>query len=783
MPNIPDPHPPSPEPQPPEPGLLEQREWLRDMLGCMGDAVISTDAHGLVTFLNPTAQALTGWTQEAAVGVPLGDVFKIKGESRQAVESPAVRALRDGVVVGLANHTLLVAEDGTERSIDDSAAPIRNAAGDVAGVVLMFRDVTETKRLEREGQDALAYANEIISTLREPFLVLDKTLIVKTANDSFYETFHVPKEETEGRSLYDLGDGQWDIPDLRTLLDEVTREKSVHDFEVEHDFPTIGQRSMVLNARRFPPEAKDPDLILLAIEDVTDRRRSELAVKLSELRYRRLFQTAKDGILILDAETGTIIDANPFMGGLLGFEVADFMGKELWEIGLFEDEGVSRAAYKTLRKDGYIRYENLPLKAKNGREVEVEFVSNVYEEAHRLVAQCNIRDITEHCRRVKEHAKALDDLHTRKDEFLAMLSHELRNPLSPILNAVHLLRVEGEESEGQREARSVIERQVGQLSRLVDDLLEVSRITGGKIRIRTETVDVREVVGRAVESARPLFDRRRHVLTVTMPPEPLMMEADPTRLEQVVVNLLNNAAKYTDEGGRVGLGVVRDGEAAVLRVWDTGVGIAPELLPLVFDLFTQADRSLDRSQGGLGIGLALVQRLVELHHGTVEARSEGVGRGSEFLVRLPLLPETAGRAASAPTQPAERVERGWRVLVVDDNEDSAEMLAKLLKRAGHDVRTAYSGPAALDVAAAHLPDAVLLDIGLPGINGYEVARRLRLLPHLKGVKIVAMTGYGQDTDRQLAREAGFDSHLTKPVDFVKVVDLLTTLLSSHGSGA
>lgn len=221
-------------------------------------------------------------------------------ERRRAVESPAVRALRDGVIVGLANHTLLIAEDGTERSIDDSAAPIRNAAGDVAGVVLVFRDVTERKRLEREGRDALAYAQEIISTLREPFLVLDKSLTVRTANDSFYETFRVPKEETEGRSLYELGDDQWDITDLRMLLDAVTREKSVHDFEVEHDFPSIGPRSMLLNARRFPPEATDPDLILLAIEDVTDRRRSELALKLSELRYRRPGRLPRDSIMLHD---------------------------------------------------------------------------------------------------------------------------------------------------------------------------------------------------------------------------------------------------------------------------------------------------------------------------------------------------------------------------------------------------------------------------------------------------------------------------------------------------
>jgi PAS domain S-box-containing protein len=729
---------------------------------------------------------LTGWTQDAAAGVLLEDVYRIVDqETRRAVESPALRALRDGVIVGPANHTLLFARDGTGRPIDDIATPIRNAAGDIAGVVLVFRDVTERGRHAQEERD-LAYADSIIATLREPFLVLDKGLRVRTANASFYRAFHVPRGETEGRSLYELGDGQWDIPGLRTLLEAASREVAVHDFEVEHDFPAIGTRSMLLNARRFPPEAEDPDLILLAIEDVTDWRRSELAMKDSELRYRRLFQTAKDGILILDAETGKIIDANPFMSGLLGYEHDEFLGQELWQIGLFRDQEGSRAAYRELREKGYIRYDHLPLKTKGGREVEVEFVSNIYPVDDRQVAQCNIRDITDRSRlerKTQEQASALADLHRRKDEFLAMLSHELRNPLSPILNAVHLLRLQGDEGLIQREARSVIERQVGQLTRLIDDLLEVSRITTGRVRLQQDRLDVRAVVERAVESARPLIARRNHELSVSQPPEPIWLHADSTRLEQVVVNLLNNAAKYTEEGGRIWLTVRQEGDEMVLSVRDTGVGIAPEVISRVFDLFTQADRSLDRSQGGLGIGLALVQRLVEMHRGTVVAHSTGLGRGSEFTVRLPVLLSPPMPSPPGRTKPAEPPARGSRILVVDDNEDSAEMLAKLLARSGHDARTAYTGPTALVVAAECLPDVVLLDIGLPGINGYEVARRLRLIPRLEGVKIVAMTGYGQEADLRLAQEAGFDSHQVKPIDFAKVLELLSTLLTPPGSGA
>ena len=638
--------------------LLEQREWLRVTLSSIGDAVITADADGGVTFLNAVAQSLTGWTQAEAAGVPLEAVFRIiNEESREPVENPAVRALREGTIVGLANHSLLIARDGTERPIDDSAAPIRNEAGDIAGVVLVFRDCTERRRHERAAQEALAYAEEIVATLREPFLVLDKSLRVKTANAAFYRAFHVSEDETEGRFIYDLGNGQWDIPGLRTLLEEaIPKEIAVHDFEVEHDFPAIGRRSMLLNARRFPPEGEHPNLVLLAIEDVTERRRADAALQDSELRYRRLFQTAKDGILILDAATGTIIDANPFMCGLLGYELDDFLGKELWEIGLFRDKEASRAAYRELQEKGYIRYEHLPLKTKGGEEVEVEFVSNVYTVGDRQVAQCNIRDITERSRlerQAKEQAAALADLHRRKDEFLAMLSHELRNPLSPILNAVHLLRLQGDENLIQQEARSIIERQVGQLAHLVDDLLEVARITSGKIRLQPERLDMRGVVERAVESARPLIDGRRHELTVYVPAEPIWLHADPTRLEQVVVNLLNNAAKYTDEGGRIWLEARREGHEMVLSVRDTGVGIDLEQFPDIFDLFTQADRSLDRSQGGLGIGLSLVQRLVEMHGGTVEVHSEGLGRGSEFTVRLPLPPSPAPEPPPAPTGSAE----------------------------------------------------------------------------------------------------------------------------------
>jgi PAS domain S-box-containing protein len=502
------------------------------------------------------------------------------------------------------------------------------------------------------------------------------------------------------------------------------------------------------------------------------------SIRTSEVRYRRLFEAAQDAIFILNGDSGKITDANPYISRLLGYSHDEFVGKELWEIGLFRDIEASRFAYRELKRRGYIRYDHLPLHTKDGRQVEVEFVSNVYEVDGETVIQCNIRDITDRIRlesQTQEQATVLADISRRKDEFLAMLSHELRNPLSSILNAVYLLRLQKDEDLIQQQARSIIERQVGHLARLVDDLLEISRITTGNIQLRQERLDLRGIVDRAVETVRPLIDRRKHELVVTLPSEPVWLVADPTRLEQVVGNLLSNAVKYTEEGGSIWLTLDQEGET-VLRVRDTGIGIAPELLPRIFELFTQADRSSDRSQGGLGIGLTLVEKLVGMHGGTVRAFSAGLGLGSEFTVRLPRA-VTQIRPYEPPVvaETSEMITGPSRVLVVDDNMDAADSMATWLQLTGHDVRTAYGGPAALEVAVAYRPTIVLLDIGLPGMDGHEVARLLRQTPELENVWLIALTGYGRKADFQLSQDSGFDHHLVKPANPEKLRTLLADL--------
>lgn len=636
---------------------------------------------------------------------------------------------------------------------------------------------------QNAGQDAPTYADSIIATLREPFLVLDKSLQVVTANRSFYQRFQVAPEETQGRFVYDLGDRQWDIPRLRELLEEVLpQDHSFQDFTVEHEFPTIGRKIMLLNGRRIRKPGDHSELILLAIEDITERRDAEAALKDSEVRYRRLFEAAKDGILILDAESGRITDANPFMCELLGYSHDDFLGRELWEIGVFGDRSENEAAVRELKETGYIRYENLPLESRTKKRVEVEVVANLYQEDHHNVIQCNIRDITERSRmeqKLQEQTIALADLHRRKDEFLAMLSHELRSPLAPIYNAVQLLRLQEKEDPLQHQARAVIERQVGQLAHLVDDLLEVSRITTGRIRLHRERLVLNGVVENGVETVRALIEQRQHALEISLSPDPIWLYADAARLEQVVVNLLTNAAKYTADGGRISLSVRQEGQEAVLRVRDSGVGISPSLLPRIFELFTQAERSLDRAQGGLGIGLSLVKQLVEdLHGGHVEVYSV-LGRGSEFVVRLPIV--STSLRPSSPGAEAAKAPSGssLRVLVVDDNADTAQTFGMLMKSSGHGVRIAHDGPTALEEAIRFRPDVVLLDLGLPGMNGHEVAQRIRRQPTLQGVVLIAMTGYGDETHRRLSQESGFDHHLVKPANFAKVQEILATVKASH----
>ncbi len=400
-------------------------------------------------------------------------------------------------------------------------------------------------------------------------------------------------------------------------------------------------------------------------------------------------------------------------------------------------------------------------------------------ESGRVYGEFDLRTCEELARRAAialENAKlvqALKEADRRKDEFLAVLAHELRNPLAPVRNAIEILRATASTSPQLQWTHDVIDRQVRQLSRLVDDLLDVSRITSGKIELRRERVQLSAAVRIALEACRPLIERGGHELTVRTPRHPVWLDADLARVAQVLSNLLNNAAKYTRSGGHIWLTAERSGGMAVVRVRDNGLGIDPSMLTRIFDMFTQAGGSGAHSQGGLGIGLTLVRRLVELHGGCVEAHSDGIGRGSEFVVRLPVSPVDAANDPQVKDAPGEPQQKR-RILVVDDNRDAADSLCMLLKARGHEVRVAYDGLEAVGAAVAFRPDVVLLDIGLPKLSGNEAARRIR---EARGdeVLLIAVTGWGQEEDRRRALESGFDHHLTKPVDPAEITRIIDAI--------
>jgi len=510
---------------------------------------------------------------------------------------------------------------------------------------------------------------------------------------------------------------------------------------------------------------------------ITDRA-AALAAAEANAKFRTFFEQGSyfAGVMALD---GTIVEANRLCLDSCGFTRDEVIGKKFWECGWWNRSPALIEMIQTGCREAAagrrFRRETTYFVADGSERVVDLIIAPVTDETGRVLFIAPTgTDITDRKNTEEQLRQVTADLSAaarRKDEFLATLAHELRNPLAPIRNGLQLLKLAGCDEKAIEQARTMMDRQLSQMVRLVDDLLDVSRITRNVLELRKERVELSAVVNSAVETSRPLFDSRGHELTVTLPATPIHLDADLTRLAQVFSNLLNNAAKYTEKGGYIGLTAEQQDAEVVVTVKDTGIGIPPSMLSAVFDMFTQADRTLERSQGGLGIGLTLVQRLVDLHGGTVLASSAGSGKGSEFVVRLPILtegPQPSPEPTAAEATPIE----ARRILVVDDNEDSATSLAELLSLTGHETEVAYDGLEAVEAAARFRPDVVLLDIGLPKLNGYEAAQRIREQPWGQGMLLVALTGWGQDEDRQKSKDAGFDLHLVKPVDFATLTKLL-----------
>jgi PAS domain S-box-containing protein len=749
--------------------LAAERERLRITLASIGDGVISTDAEGRVAYLNGVAEALTGWTQAEAAGRPLETLFHIVNEhTRQPAENPALKALQEGVIVGLANHTVLIARDGTERPIDDSAAPMLDESGMPVGVVLVFRDVTERRRAE-EAQARLA---SIIESSQDA--ILSKTLdgVIRTWNSGAERIFQYKPEEVVGRSITLLIPPER-LNEEKEILARIGRGERIEHYETVR-VAKDGRRldiSLTISPLR-DAEGRIVGASKIA-RDVTERKRAEEALRASEQRFRTLTAHAPVGIFLTD-RGGNCLFVNECWCQISGLSPEEALGQG-WTRAIHpDDQERVFQEWRAAVEAGEVFASEYRFRTPQGKVTWVQGNAiGIRDEAGQVSEYMGtLMDVTER----RATVEALREADRRKDEFLAILAHELRNPLAPLRNGLQVMRLASTDLQIIAKARDMMERQLSHMVRLIDDLLDVSRISRNKMELRRSRVLLADVVGSAVETARPALDAAGHELTVSLPPEPILLDADLTRLAQVFGNLLNNSSKYTERGGHIWLTAVREGDQVVVSVRDTGIGIPASDLPNIFGMFSQVDRSIERSTGGLGIGLALVKGLVEMHGGTAEAASPGQGQGSTFTVRLPVLKDRAEFPAAAPVK--ERPDSPGskrRILVVDDSRDSAASMAMTLQLRGHEVRTAHDGIEAVELAEQFRPQVILMDVGMPRLNGYEATRRIREQLWGRDMTIIVVTGWGHEVDRARSKEAGCDGHLVKPVNLSDLEPFLVGL--------
>jgi PAS domain S-box-containing protein len=789
----------------------EARGQLAAIVESSQDAIISKTLEGRIVSWNSGAEQLFGYGANEAVGQ---SIMLLIPPERQDEERTILERLRRGERI---EHyeTVRMTKGGRRIDVSLTISPIRNAAGNVVGASKISRDITARKRAERRlaTQDLVtralaestgldAAAPRILQAMCEHlrwevgalWLVDEGARSLRCAQIYRLPSAQVAKFEAVTREI-SFGPGRglpgriWSSAEPAWIGDITADGNFTRAAVAASDglrgafgFPIVLNEKVFGVMEFFSGEIRQPDSDLLEmtaaigsqIGQYLERRRAEAALRTSEARKTAILDTALDSIITCDRE-GRALEFNPAAEKMFGFHRDEVLGRDMAEIfipvHLRERHRLGMAKYLATGEGPILnRRIEMPALHADGHEFPVELAVIRIPGQEPPLFTAYVRDITER----KRAEQALREADSRKDEFLAMLAHELRNPLAPIRHAIQIIRGRSVAASELQWATEVIDRQVQQMSRLVDDLLDVSRITRGKVELRKERVELDKVLSSAIEANRPLIEKWGHTLSVKLPPETILLDADPTRLAQVFLNLLNNAAKYTDRGGHLALVAERQGSEVLVRVRDDGIGIPAEMLPRVFDLFAQADRALDRDETGLGIGLTLVQRLLEMHGGTVEAHSEGEGKGSEFTVRLPVAAQRVdelGAGANASADPASRA--GHRVLVVDDNRDAADSLGMLLRMMGNEVRTVYDGLEAVAAAQAFRPDVVLLDLGLPKMDGYEVARRIRDDERGKHVLIVALTGWGQEEDRRRSKGAGFDHHMTKPIDFDDLGKLLS----------
>jgi PAS domain S-box-containing protein len=798
---------------------------LRTLLDKLPVAAYTCDAQGLITYFNQHSIEL--WGRAPKLNDPTDrfcgsfKLYALDGTPIRHDECWMAQALlRNKEYLG--QEILIERPDGSRLAALAHASPIRDSSGLLVGAINLLVDISDRKRAE----EVQALMAAIVQSSDDAIVSKSLEGVILSWNAGAERLFGYTPEEAIGKSITLV------IPPERYTEEEAILARLRRGERIEH-YETVrvakDGRRLDLSLTVSPVRDSSGRIIAASkvARDVTLQKRAqeahillkdELAAQLADLRRLHemsvrlattlelqpiLDETLRTAVAIEDADMGIVsicdVDKGELhIGANLGFRAEFLKAFEPVPTGgatgicfaerrrvIVEDAEIDPifAPFRDIaREAGFRAVHCTPLITRAGRVIGV--LATHFRRPHRpsdrethLIDLC-ARQAAEFI----ENARLYDELieaDRRKDEFLATLAHELRNPLAPISNSLQILRLSDDLSPGVEQVREIMERQVNHMVRLVDDLMEVSRITRGKVELRKERVELAAIVRGAVETSRPLIESAGHQLAISVSPEPMTLEADQVRLAQVIANLLNNAAKYTDRGGQIWLTAKREGGQAIVSVRDTGLGIPAEMLPRVFDMFAQVDRTLKRSQGGLGIGLTLAKRLVQMHGGQIDVFSEGPGKGSEFVVRLPLVADIGIVTTSIPTLPSRPINLGQlatrRILVIDDARDSVYVLSKLLTRMGQDVQVTQDAEEGLEMARKQPPDVIISDIGMPKMDGYELARRLRQEPAVEKVVLVALTGYGQETDKQKAKDAGFDYHLTKPVGLEALEELLSSL--------
>jgi PAS domain S-box-containing protein len=737
-------------------------------------ALLILDPGGYITSWNQGAEAIKGWKANEIIGQHFSKFYPEEAIAAELPERELIGAEHEG---RYEDEGWRVRKDGSRFWANVVITALRDSDGTLIGFAKVTRDLSERRRHEEYLRTSEMRFRTLIEGVRDyAIFMLDPAGRVATWNAGAQQImgYQAPEIIGEHLSTFYPPDGrerQLAEHELRTATTEGRFEDE--DWRVRQD----GSRfwaSVILTAIR------DPSGALLGFSkitrDLSERRKHETSLRQSEERVRLLVESVIDyAIITVDGE-GFINSWNLGAERITGFSTSEIIGRHFsrmytpediaankpWQQLIRASEGnrVNEEGWR-LRKDGSQYWANSVI----GRLPSGEGPTPTYYVV--------IQDLTQ-----RRHAESLADTAQKMHEFIAMLAHELRNPLAPIRNAVALMQRRDIKDPIVESMRQTIERQATQLTRIIDDLLDVNRVARGQFTIEKQAVDLRDILQRAVETSRPLIDARGHTLSLDIVQEPMPVNADPLRMQQVVVNLLNNAAKYTNPGGQIWLSAQFDDGHVAIKVRDNGQGIARESLDRVFDLFIQLEPNSTTSFGGLGVGLALVRRIVELHGGRVQARSDGPGRGAEFIARIPRS-DSPAHVQPSDTPNDVDVKHSLRVMVVDDNADAADTLAMVLQQMGAEVRTVYDGATALRMCESFQPQLVLLDVGMPHMNGYDVVRAIRQLKSCGKPVIAAVTGWGQEADKARAREAGFDRHYTKPINETALRELVTEVAEAN----